>query len=350
MKEDFRESLVVEMDTIKKTNDSKLMRFKLSVIYVLTSCLIMIILISTYILCQERIVVESDIYYSDAVGVSEETSIFHGNETAAVMVIGGTRSFASKSVHRSLARYIQSLTNHPDYYFQLSKSEEYSCKTMNLKYPYFSDEKALEYFKGKTRQISWENPSCTEPNIKESSCCQRENNPAHWTSYMRKVSAYNHVRNYEIQHGFEYEWYIFIRPDLYFFEESIATLSSLNTNRIYISSKEKGEPLGDYIYLVPRNFINSFVSLVTHHNDYSCTKGMEPAWPPEYNLDPLIHQQHLPHQLLPILFAILRCDGSADCSRLDNEVLNNLDLLSDGKFMSPKDYCKTVVHSTLLSK
>ncbi|KAI8895078.1 hypothetical protein BC833DRAFT_180357 [Globomyces pollinis-pini] len=267
----------------------------------------------------------------------------------AVMVVGGTRTFSSKSVHKSLATYIQSLTNQPEYFFQLTKSDEEDCKTMYIKYPEFSDEVALTYFNDTTKHISWENPSCDEPNIKKSSCCGRKSNPWHWISYMRKISAYNHVRDYEIQQGFEYDWYIFIRPDLYFFEKSIFTLSSLNKNRIYISSKEKDQPLGDYIYLVPKQYIKIFISSITHHNDRACSEGKEPIWSPEFLLDPYIHRhQQLPHQMLPILFAIARCNGKADCSRLDNEVLYNLDLLKDGKFVSPKDYCEQVFESNIL--
>ncbi|KAJ2992130.1 hypothetical protein HDV02_003268 [Globomyces sp. JEL0801] len=265
---------------------------------------------------------------------------FNGNERVAVMVVGTTRTFSAKSVHQSIRRYIQSLTKKPDYFFQISKSNEGICSDMHKKYPHFSDDKALLHFNSSTKHVSWEEPSCDEPFIKESSCCKRNDNPGHWFSYMRKVSAYNHVKEYEKKHGFEYDWYIFIRPDLYFFEHSIVTLSSLNTNRIYISSKEGGQPLGDYIYFVPKRYIESFATSLAKHNDYMCDQNQPPAWPPEFQLDPYVHNTlKIPHQMLPIFFTITRCNENADCDRLQNEMFYHFHLQSGEQLLDAYHVC-----------
>ncbi|KAI8895838.1 hypothetical protein BC833DRAFT_599837 [Globomyces pollinis-pini] len=276
-------------------------------------------------------------------------SLPSSHSRVAVLVIGGPRSFSAPSIHKSILAYIKSLAIDPDFFFQLADLQDSTCDQMLIKYPHFSLHNALSYFTYSTKVISWDNPSCDEPNIKDSSCCGRENNPHYWTSYMRKVSAYNNVHQYELRNGFEYDWYIFIRPDLFFFEDSIVNLSTLNKNRIYISSKEMGEPLGDFIYMVPNNLIKHFVSSVVHHNDQACTEGREPDWPPEYQFDPFIYKHHnLPHQILPILFTIARCNGKADCFRLNNEVLHKLHLLHDGKLVTPEYYCNLLVNSSLL--
>ncbi|KAJ2994118.1 hypothetical protein HDV02_001855 [Globomyces sp. JEL0801] len=282
---------------------------------------------------------------------SEIISRFNGgNERVAVMVVGATRSFAAKSIHQSLRRYVESLTKKPDYFFQVMNSNEDQCVDMYKKYPNISDEKALLHFNASTKHISWEEPSCNEDNIKESSCCKRDDNPGHWFSYMRKVSAYNHVKKYEKEHGFEYDWYIFIRPDLYFLEESIVTLSSLPQNRIYVASKEGNQPLGDYIYMVPKKYIQSFVTALVKHNDVSCNKNKAPEWPPEFKLDPYMHNTlKVPHQLLPILFTIARCNGYAHCDRLKNEVLYNFNVEDGDQFLDAYNACMKLKEKGMLT-
>ncbi|KAI8899965.1 hypothetical protein BC833DRAFT_583861 [Globomyces pollinis-pini] len=165
---------------------------------------------------------------------------------------------------------------------------------------------------------------------------------------MRKVSCYNAVKAYELEHGFEYDWYVFLRPDLYFFEPSQFHLSSLNPNRLYTSSKEGStldvfQPLGDYIYLVSNKLIQDFVSALVHHNDGSCLEGNEPIFPPEVQIEYRFFDLPIPHQMLPFFFVIKRCDDVADCDRLDNEVLHKTLLTApNNTLVTPMEFCEII--------
>ncbi|KAI8895082.1 hypothetical protein BC833DRAFT_602476 [Globomyces pollinis-pini] len=265
-----------------------------------------------------------------------------GTDRVAVCLVGNPRTFQINPIHQSIYEYVNSISNHSDFFFQFGETVETSCENIPKDYPNTSLEKAIGYFN--VTKLSYKEPSCKEPYISSSRCCERKNNPGHWISYQRKVSCYNNVQKHEAKNGFKYDWYIFLRPDLYFLEKSLQHVSLLNKNRMYLGSKEHDQPMGDSLYIVPNGLIETFVTTIATHNDDHCSRGNEPHWSPEFELQPLIHrQQRLPHQMLPILFTIARCDGTADCFRLDNEVLYDAHFLGDDGFLSPKYYCESQV-------
>ncbi|KAI8891904.1 hypothetical protein BC833DRAFT_420637 [Globomyces pollinis-pini] len=261
-------------------------------------------------------------------------------------MVGTTRTFASKTMYESIHKFTESLSSGtPDYFFQIANE---TCKSHPEIFQPQNLQKAFDQFNN-TKHLSWAEPSCDEAYIDKSACCKRTDNPGHWISYMRKVSCYNSVKAYEREHGFEYDWYVFLRPDLYFFEPSQFHVSLLNPNRLYISSKEastkdSNQPLGDHIYLVSNNLIQHFITSLAHHNDHSCLEGKPPLYPPEVQFEKQILSVPIAHQMLPFFYVIKRCDDWSDCFRLDNEVLHKTLLMApNNTLVTPKEFCESVI-------
>jgi len=132
---------------------------------------------------------------------------------------------------------------------------------------------------------------------------------------------------------------VLVRPDLHVFEPipSVQYFASLGP-RVFVSSKEKGSAIGDYLEVIPKSHYARF--------DQFLNSPFEPqhCWadrnPPEFRLnwDGALHS----YQKMPFLFAIVRGDLIADCVRLDNEVFERSRI--DG--VTPQELCQRLYPNT----
>jgi hypothetical protein len=147
-----------------------------------------------------------------------------------------------------------------------------------------------------------------------------------------------------------YDFFVVVRPDLAILEP-VASLGDLSRRppRVYIASKEAGEPPGDYLYIVPRTLASDFFGILRDFMTPICHNEHRVHWPPEYALSPALSQ--IPRQIMAWALVIVRENGQADCQRLENEVFHHsLGYRNgDGVPISLADYCRQLVDADRFS-
>jgi hypothetical protein len=128
--------------------------------------------------------------------------------------------------------------------------------------------------------------------------------------------SYRKVKQFERDHGVEYDWIVRARPDVACFEP-IPAARSLSPRRYYLLTKEREEGVNtnDYMFIVPKNLTHSFFEeqIMTAFNS-ECDGGHAPNWPAEaymFQMPP-----NLPYQVLPLPCVHVMSPYNAECSRL----------------------------------
>ncbi|KAI3639424.1 hypothetical protein MIR68_002552 [Amoeboaphelidium protococcarum] len=268
----------------------------------------------------------------------------------ALCITGAVRSFLVPEVHQSIQKYVIDALhadgNDVDVYFDAmidqtcdaSMSAEQLDKFRHCK-------RFLEIAKSMSaRVIQTKNEiECSSNYLKDHRCCQNDIHAdqqsfAGFFQYQRK----RHCLELALQNK-EYDFYVMIRPDLVWYEP-IPSTQYLNrlTPRMFLSSKEYQEAIGDFVYLFPRSILPIMLDKFNNYALKRCENQKSIMWPPEYEMQPQL--EPLPHQVLPLLFSIVRMDGSSDCFRLNNEVLRNSNIFFyNDKQMTAEGLCRAYV-------
>ena len=160
--------------------------------------------------------------------------------------------------------------------------------------------------------------------------------------YLRKAQCSERLREIEKSTGVDFDVVVWIRPDLYLFEPlpPAAHVVRSRFRRVLITSKERGQPPGDYMFIAPKP-----LTWAWHHALYQSLSngGCENnrMGLPELRLIKYAEQHRIPTQVYPFLFAIARSETAADCDRLNNEVLSTVSLIDNvtQRYLRPEDVC-----------
>jgi hypothetical protein len=168
--------------------------------------------------------------------------------------------------------------------------------------------------------------------LNQSVCCQKRptalNPPSGngfwaYAQYLRRRLCIEHLRQAERERNVTFDYIVLMRPDLYFFEAvpPVTYLSRLRPH-VLASSKEESQPPGDYVYLMPRELMDAFDGALYDNYDGYCSNDRmgDLGNPPEFRLMEWVNRRHVPFQVYPFKFAIVRSYTNADCFRLSNEV------------------------------
>jgi len=196
--------------------------------------------------------------------------------------------------------------------------------------------------------------SCDHPLAASHECCRLNTSSmldppvGLWgmAQYLRKHLCSRRLLEYEESHGVAFDFVIWLRPDLYFFEPlPPAAYLARAQQRVLVSSKEWGTPIGDFIFLAPRPLIRPF-----HHALSDCVadgcggrKGIDMRGIPELRLQRYLDlNDTIAYQTYPFLFTIVRDRHRADCMRLRNEVLYRSFVRDpvDGSRVDPATLCE----------
>ncbi|KAI3645955.1 hypothetical protein MP228_008883 [Amoeboaphelidium protococcarum] len=268
----------------------------------------------------------------------------------ALCITGAVRSFLVPEVHQSIQKYVIDALhadgNDVDVYFDAmidqtcdaSMSAEQLDKFRHCK-------RFLEIAKSMSAKViqTKNEIECSSNYLKDHRCCQNDIHAdqqsfAGFFQYQRK----RHCLELALKNK-EYDFYVMIRPDLVWYEP-IPSTQYLNrlTPRMFLSSKEYQEAIGDFVYLFPRSILPIMLDKFNNYALKRCENQKSIMWPPEYEMQPQL--EPLPHQVLPLLFSIVRMDGSSDCFRLNNEVLRNSNIFFyNDKQMTAEGLCRAYV-------
>jgi hypothetical protein len=192
--------------------------------------------------------------------------------------------------------------------------------------------------------------------VNQSVCCQKRStalNPPSgngfwaYAQYLRRRLCIEHLRQAERERNVTFDYIVLMRPDLYFFEAvpPVTYLSRLRPH-VLASSKEEGQPPGDYVYLMPRELMDAFDGALYDNYDGYCARDCfsDLASPPEFRLMTWVNWRHVPFQVYPFKFAIVRSYTNADCFRLSNEVLRVATERTPEGLRSLRHRCEKMFH------
>jgi hypothetical protein len=192
--------------------------------------------------------------------------------------------------------------------------------------------------------------------VNQSVCCQkrrtalntpRRNGVWAYAQYLRRRLCIEHLRQAERERNVTFDYIVLMRPDLYFFEAlpPVTYLSRLRPH-VLASSKEEGQPPGDYVYLMPRELMDAFDGALYDNYDGYCSHGRihDLSTSPEFRLMEFVNRRNVPLQVYPFKFAIVRSYTSADCFRLSNEVLRVATERTTEGLRSLRQECEKMFH------
>ena len=199
--------------------------------------------------------------------------------------------------------------------------------------------------------------NCDHPLAAKHECCrhggtQRMEDPPRgiWglKQYLRKVQCSERLKRIENETGAAFDVVLWIRPDIYLFDAlpGATEIARERHPRVLVSSKEGGQPMGDYIFIAPRPLAWPWAAaMFDAHGVRQCDpRGSHDI--PEMKFEQETNRRQIPFQTFPFMFAILRSKKSADCFRLRNEVfakasVRDPDKLSHGHdvLISPFQLC-----------
>jgi hypothetical protein len=192
--------------------------------------------------------------------------------------------------------------------------------------------------------------------VNQSVCCRKKptalNPPSGngfwaYAQYLRRRLCIEHLRQAERERNMTFDYIVLMRPDLYFFEAlpPVTYLSRLRPH-VLASSKEEGQPPGDYVYLMPRELMDAFDGALYDTYDGYCVheRWGDVGGSPEFRLMEWVNRRHVPFQVYPFKFAVVRSYTSADCFRLSNEVLRVATERTPEGLRSVRQECEKMFH------
>ena len=193
--------------------------------------------------------------------------------------------------------------------------------------------------------------NCSHPFASRHQCCkeypQGMDPGAHqhvWglRQYLRKAQCSARLLQIEKDTGVPFDVVMWIRPDLYLFDQLPSAEQVLRSRypRVLLSSKEKGQPAGDYIFVAPGPLFAHWHQAIFGALELKCRERKLVI--PEHRLDAYRKAKKIPTQIYPFVFAIARSNELADCMRLRNEVLANVSMVDEvtGDTVTPFDLCR----------
>ncbi len=206
----------------------------------------------------------------------------------AICVVGSLRSFLNPNVRNSIEKYfIDALAPKEDrqVFFDvdisgnpsnihtkaLAKNGFDRNTTINAE---FFEEYKLRHPEHSYNSLSNSSSfDCSHPYLKSHSCCQPDVGgfKGHVFAYARKSHCYEEM---VLKTNYEFDYIAVIRPDMVWFREVDSIQRYIDKNKIdaiYVSSKDAGNPIGDYAYLVPRSKADYFFSLLKNLYNTQCS-------------------------------------------------------------------------------
>jgi hypothetical protein len=193
--------------------------------------------------------------------------------------------------------------------------------------------------------------NCSHPFASRHQCCkeypQGMDPGAHqhvWglRQYLRKAQCSARLLQIEKDTGVPFDVVMWIRPDLYLFDQLPSAEQVLRSRypRVLVSSKEAGQVMGDFIFVAPGPLFARWHQAIFSAHESNCRGHKDQI--PEERLDGFRRDRNVPIQIYPFVFAITRSNELADCMRLKNEVLSSVSMLDEasGRTTSPFDLCQ----------
>jgi hypothetical protein len=191
--------------------------------------------------------------------------------------------------------------------------------------------------------------------VNQSVCCRKRRtalNPPSgngfwaYAQYLRRRLCIEHLRQAERERNVAFDYIVLMRPDLYFFEALPPATYLSRLRHVLASSKEEGQPPGDYVYLMPRELMDAFDGALYDNYDGYCAREClsDLGNPPEFRLMEWVNWRHVPFQVYPFKFAIVRSYTNADCFRLSNEVLRVATERTPEGLRSLRQRCEKMFH------
>ena len=193
--------------------------------------------------------------------------------------------------------------------------------------------------------------NCSHPFASRHQCCkeypQGMDAGAHqhvWglRQYLRKAQCSARLLQIEKDTGVPFDVVMWIRPDLYLFDQLPSAEQVLRSRypRVLLSSKEKGQSVGDYIFVAPGPLFARWHQAIFGAHELKCRERKDQI--PEERLDTYRKAKKIPTQIYPFVFAIARSNELADCMRLRNEVLASVSMVDEvtGDTVTPFDLCR----------
>jgi hypothetical protein len=194
--------------------------------------------------------------------------------------------------------------------------------------------------------------TCDHPFAKNhSECCRKRHNALadhnlgglwSYSQVLRRRICIGHLRDEEQKRGRRFDYIVLMRPDMFFWELSPPATYLKGLPRVLATSKERGQPPADYLYLMPREFLDDFDgSLYDVFDNYCATDRWDAfGMPPEFRFMEWITRRQVPFQVFPFQCTIVRSRTMADCDRLDSEVLKVATVRHNDALMPLHELCR----------
>jgi hypothetical protein len=193
--------------------------------------------------------------------------------------------------------------------------------------------------------------TCHHPFAKNhSECCRRRRNALadhnqgglwSYSQVLRRRMCIQHLYAEEAKLGRKFDYIVLMRPDMLFWEPVPPAGYLMRLNKILATSKEKDQPPADYLYMMPRHYLEPFDGCLYDVFDNYCATNRWNAFimSPEFRFVEWINRRLMPFQVYPFQTTILRSKTAADCDRLDSEVLRMATVRKGDELMRVHELC-----------